>query len=266
MSRSIARRAPSDPTCAKRFLGLFTIILSAAVALIAATSGSLAAESTKRPHVLELFTSQGCSSCPPADALLGKLDERENIIGLTMPIDYWDHLGWKDTLAKNRFTKRQYAYAAERGDRQIYTPQIIVNGIAHVIGSDRDAVETAMRQTGEKLESAAVRVSLEYKDGAIRLEAGDASANSSYTSGRLWVACYSKSVSVDIARGENTGREITYTNVVRELLPAGAWKGERVVQTIGIPRNVPFDGIAAFLQADDSRAMLGAASIPFHSH
>jgi len=264
MSRSIVRRAPSNPTCAERFPGLFAIVLSTFMALLAATSGALAAESAKRPHVLELFTSQGCSSCPPADALLGKLDEREGILGLTMPIDYWDHLGWKDTLAQNRFTKRQYAYADKRGDRQIYTPQIVVNGIAHVIGSNRDALATAMRQTGEKLDTAAVPVSLEYRDGALRLEAGDAPANSSYTSGQLWVACYSKSVSVDIARGENTGRKITYTNVVRELLPAGDWKGERIVQTIGIPRNVSFDGIAAFLQADDSRAMLGAASIPVH--
>ena len=87
--------------------------------------------------VVELFTSQGCSSCPPADKILGELAKDPSIVALSMPIDYWDYLGWKDTLADSRFSARQKAYSHARGDRNLYTPQMIVNGSAQVIGSDR---------------------------------------------------------------------------------------------------------------------------------
>src|SRR5213596_1913287 len=99
--------------------------------------------------VVELFTSQGCSSCPPADKLLGELAKDPNVIALSLPIDYWDYLGWKDTLADKRFTARQKAYSHVRGDRNLYTPQMVVNGSAQVIGSDRDAIDGAIRNTGK---------------------------------------------------------------------------------------------------------------------
>ncbi len=94
--------------------------------------------------VLELFTSQGCSSCPPADALLNELSKRDGVLALTMPVNYWDYLGWKDTLAAEQFTKRQRSYAEFRGDHEIYTPQLIVNGLAQVVGSREDAVDAAI--------------------------------------------------------------------------------------------------------------------------
>src|SRR6516164_11066157 len=97
--------------------------------------------------VVELFTSQGCSSCPPADKILGELAKDPSVIALSMPIDYWDYLGWKDTLADARFSARQQAYSRVRGDRDVYTPQVIVNGSAHVVGSDRTAIESAIGTT-----------------------------------------------------------------------------------------------------------------------
>src|ERR1700744_3690727 len=97
--------------------------------------------------VVELFTSQGCSSCPPADKLLGELAKDPSIIALSMPIDYWDYLGWKDTLADSRFSARQKAYSAMRGDRDVYTPQAVVNGSVHVVGSDRAGIEDAIGAT-----------------------------------------------------------------------------------------------------------------------
>src|SRR3954464_13307548 len=100
--------------------------------------------------VIELFTSQGCSSCPPADKLLGELAKDPSVIALSMPIDYWDYLGWKDTLADSRFSARQKAYSHMRGDRDVYTPQMIVNGATHVIGSDRARVEGAIGDTGKR--------------------------------------------------------------------------------------------------------------------
>src|SRR5580698_3056008 len=97
--------------------------------------------------VVELFTSQGCSACPPADKLIGELARDPSVIALSMPIDYWDYLGWKDTLADARFSARQKAYSQVRGDREVYTPQVVVNGSVHVIGSDRDAIEDAIGDT-----------------------------------------------------------------------------------------------------------------------
>src|SRR6202051_835371 len=97
--------------------------------------------------VVELFTSQGCSSCPPADKIIGELAKDPSVIALSMPIDYWDYLGWKDTLADSRFSARQKAYSHMRGDHDVYTPQMAVNGAAHVIGSDRAGIESAIGDT-----------------------------------------------------------------------------------------------------------------------
>src|SRR5207237_1565846 len=97
--------------------------------------------------VVELFTSQGCSSCPPADQIIGELAKDPSVIALSLPIDYWDYLGWKDTLADSRFTARQKAYSNMRGEREVYTPQVVVNGSAHVIVSDRARIESAIEDT-----------------------------------------------------------------------------------------------------------------------
>src|SRR5690349_24856787 len=99
--------------------------------------------------VVALFPSQGCSSCPPADKIMGELAKDPSVIALSMPIDYWDYLGWKDTLADSRFSARQKAYSHMRGDRDVYTPQVIVNGAAHVIGRDRARIEGAIKDTGK---------------------------------------------------------------------------------------------------------------------
>src|SRR5271156_2128224 len=97
--------------------------------------------------VVELFTSQGCSSCPPADKIIGELAKDPSVVALSMPIDYWDYLGWKDTLADSRFSARQKAYSQVRGDRGVYTPQVVVNGSAHLVGSDRAGIESAIGET-----------------------------------------------------------------------------------------------------------------------
>src|SRR5712692_7021322 len=95
--------------------------------------------------VIELFTSQGCSSCPAADKLLGELARDPSIVAMSLPIDYWDYLGWKDTLAKPRHAVRQRAYAQLRGDREVYTPQVVINGVAHALGSDKTAIAAVSR-------------------------------------------------------------------------------------------------------------------------
>src|SRR5436189_2219533 len=110
--------------------------------------------------VVELFTSQGCSSCPPADKILGELAKDPSVIALSMPIDYWDYLGWKDTLADSRFSARQKAYSHMRGDRDVYKPQVTVNGAAHVIGSDRSRIEGAIGETGKRDRGMSVPVTM----------------------------------------------------------------------------------------------------------
>src|SRR5476651_2315656 len=105
------------------------------------------ADAAEPRAVVELFTSQGCYSWPPADRIIGELAKDPSVIALSMPIDYWDYLGWKDTLADSRFSARQKAYSQMRGDRDVYTPQVVVNGSAHVIGSDRTGIEDAIGDT-----------------------------------------------------------------------------------------------------------------------
>ena len=116
-----------------------------AVALICTFT---AAPASAEPRaVIELFTSQGCSSCPAADKLLGELSRDPSLVTMSLAVDYWDYLGWKDTLALRGHSDRQRAYAEGRGDREVYTPQVVVNGVVHVLGSDRAAIEKAIAQT-----------------------------------------------------------------------------------------------------------------------
>lgn len=238
-------------------------ILLTALAALSWQSSAMpaAAEGVKRMDVLELFTSQGCSSCPPADELLGSYAKRSDVVALSFPVSYWDHLGWKDTLAKDSFNQRQRSYAKMRGDREIYTPQLIVNGLIHAVGSHRGAVEAALKKTGPRLDKAWVPVSLSYAGGDVRLDAGAAPAGSTERSGTLWLVFYSDAITVPIRRGENHGREITYTNVVRQLLPAGAWDGKPARYDVKIPHAFPFDGCAALLQSDTTSMVLGAAKM-----
>jgi hypothetical protein len=208
--------------------------------------------------VLELFTSQGCSSCPPADALLGKMAKEDGVLALTMPVTYWDYLGWKDTLATENFSQRQRGYAESRGDHEIYTPQLIVNGLAHVVGSREEAINAAIARTGTTLKPVRVPVKLSSEGKDILVRADAAPSGTEFRAGTIWVALYTRSVNVDIRRGENLGRKITYTNVVRHLLPAGRWEGQAVSYRVPRPATEGIDGCAAFLQADKESAIIGA--------
>src|SRR5246127_4648847 len=125
--------------------------------------------------VVELFTSQGCSSCPPADRILGELAKDPSVIALSMPIDYWDYLGWKDTLADARFSARQKAYSHMRGDREVYTPQAVINGEVHVIGSDRASIEDAIKDTEKSgsVMSVPVTMSISGKDINVSIAASE---------------------------------------------------------------------------------------------
>jgi hypothetical protein len=218
--------------------------------------------------VVELFTSQGCSSCPPADKLLGELAKDPSVIALSLPIDYWDYLGWKDTLADSRFSARQKAYSQMRGDRDVYTPQVIVNGAAHVIGSDRIRIENAIKDTGKAEHVMSVPVTMTLSGKQLTVSVAQAK-DSAPAHGEVWLCSISKSVPISIGRGENRGREIVYHNVVRNLLKVGDWDGNPGSWTVPLD-SVLREGVdaAAVLVQDGSRdrpgPMLGAAFTPLY--
>jgi hypothetical protein len=214
--------------------------------------------------VVELFTSQGCSSCPPADRILGELAKDPSVIALSMPIDYWDYLGWKDTLADARFSARQKAYSHMRGDRDVYTPQAVINGSAHVIGSDRAGIEEAIDTTQKADGVMSVPVTMTKAGGQITVSVAGSSTGASARHGEVWLCSISKEVPISIARGENRGREITYHNVVRNLVKVGEWNGSPGSWTLPLDRveQEGVDAAVAYVQ-DGSRdkpgPMLGAA-------
>ena len=192
---------------------LFSIVIAAALSLTAA------AQAQERPVLVELFTSQGCSSCPPADALLHELAERDNVIALAMHVDYWDYIGWKDSFAQPEFTARQRAYARLGNRKLVYTPQMVINGMDHVVGSnpkDTDAMIAAHHQLPTEVDLSASRSgdTLSLQAVAVSQSSDDAS---------VYLVRYRPEATVDIARGENAGRTISYANVVTEMQVLTQW-------------------------------------------
>ena len=219
--------------------------------------------------VIELFTSQGCSSCPPADKIMGELAKDPSIIAMSMPIDYWDYLGWKDTLADARFSARQKAYSKMRGDREVYTPQAIINGSAHVIGSDRASIEGAIGATRKEDGVMSIPVTMTQSGKQLNVSVAAAGNGAAASHGEVWICSISKAVPISIGRGENRGKEITYYNVVRSLVKLGDWNGTSGSWTVPIDK-VAHEGIDAAVvyvqdgSGDKPGPMLGAAYTSLH--
>ena len=206
--------------------------------------------------VIELFTSQGCSSCPAADKLIGELVKDPSIVAMSLSIDYWDYLGWKDTLALPGHSNRQRAYARNRGDRQIYTPQVVVNGVVQVLGSDKAAIEKAMTQARNGAAPLALPVNVTVAGD--KLTVNVPAGKDDRASGEVWLCALSKTVPVNIGRGENNGRTVTYYNVARKWTKLGEWTGKP--ETFSVPvadvkAIAGVDAVIVFVQG-------GAASAP----
>ena len=176
--------------------------------------------------VIELFTSQGCSSCPPADALLKTYAESKDVLALSLPIDYWDYLGWKDTFASPRNTERQRAYAKGFGIGPVYTPQAVINGMGQALGSSKKDIDEAIEQTAVALEKRRVTVRFLREPNSIIIATSGAPDGAEVKEATIWLAVVQKSGSVPIKRGENNGKSLTYTNIVRQLTPVGLWNGK----------------------------------------
>jgi hypothetical protein len=213
------------------------------------------------PVVLELFTSQGCSSCPPADALLKELKDKPGLITLSFSVDYWNYLGWHDTLSSPENSDRQRDYAMARGDGKVYTPQVVVDGISHVNGANEAAIEMAIRTAERRLKNVKVPMSMRAEDDSLLVDIGRAPEDSDMRQATVWLAVAKEKETVKITRGENRGETITYTHPVRELMPVGMWKGEAT--TLRLPLKdlhaIGGDCLVSLLQVEGAGPVLGAA-------
>jgi hypothetical protein len=195
-------------------LGSFCLLAALAFAGVPAIAGDAKA-------VVELFTSQGCSSCPAADKLLGELVKDDRLIPLSLSVDYWDYLGWRDTLALHAHSMRQRAYNTSiRGDRQVYTPQVVINGIAETNGRDRHAIDRIIDGIDGR-SKLSIPVALRRDGDNIEIEIGAAAGPGA----SVWIVPITRNSPVTIERGENRGKTITYHNVVRGWTRIGEWKG-----------------------------------------
>lgn len=214
-------------------------------------AASFAHAQSTRPVVVELFTSEGCSSCPPADDLLTELaGTRHDILPLAFHVTYWNSLGWTDPFSLDEATRRQEGYAHLSGVGGVYTPQMVIDGTADVVGSERAdvlrALHTAVAHTGDKLP---VRVARSGDDVTIGVAAGTGLAT-------VWLVGYDRSHRTPVGRGENAGRTLTETNIVRSLTAVGDWRGVALDLHHTAPAG---ERLAVLVQANDGR-ILGAAS------
>ena len=238
----------------------FASIVATALATTALAAGNSSMAGPKRQVVLELFTSQGCSSCPPADALLGRLADRKDVLALSLPVTYWDMLGWKDTLASEANTRRQKAYAQTMGRGGIYTPQMIVDGTSDVVGGREAQVESAI--VARIADMRAVPVTLSATPATLHIAIG-AGAERNGDEATIWLFHILSRTIVHIASGENEGRSIGYRNIVRDVKSIGVWKGQAL--SLDLPRSdmisAPHDAEAVLVQDGGYGRVIGAGYI-----
>lgn len=233
------------------------------IASVALTSASAEAANMSTPvGVVELFTSQGCNSCPPADAALEKIIARGDVLALSYHVDYWNYLGWADTLSSKKNTHRQNGYAATMRRSNIYTPQAVLNGRTDVNGADMGAITAGLKTLADEGRGlkVSVKASASGKEMNIEIGAGEGM-------GDVVIAYFKRNVRVQITRGENSGKTISYLNSVTDLETVGMWKGEPM--SLKLPMSVMdgsnYDGCAVLLQQTGPNGepgpILGAAGL-----
>lgn len=229
-------------------------IASLALGLFALTAAPAARADS--PVVVELFTSQGCSACPPADALLSQLAAREDVIALALHVDYWDYIGWADTFASGQFTQRQHAYARAAGQRMIYTPQMIVGGVEHVVGYEpMDVADLIARY---RTVDYPVEVTLSRTDDGLVLRAVATMALEG-PGMVVQVVRYTPHAMVEIRSGENAGRTVEYSNIVTEWMQVGDWSGASPFE-LQLVDHSP-SPVVAIVQMAGQGQILGAARL-----
>lgn len=225
------------------------------LALTAALWGGAVDAEQMNGTVIELYTSQGCSSCPPADAMLAELATRDDVIPLALHVDYWDYIGWVDDLANPAFTKRQQAYAAAAGARTIYTPQMVFGGVDHVIGSRPMEVMDQLQAHGAAVDPVVLTLVRDGETLNISAETLQAMRGEAV----VQLVRYKPEVTRNINRGENAGHTLTYTNVVYAWDMAGVWD---ITAPLEMQAAVPGDDpIVVIVQDGTDGPILAAAQL-----
>jgi hypothetical protein len=220
------------------------------LALVCCVIGTAPLQAGERPILVELFTSEGCSSCPPADALLAELAGRPEVLALSFHVDYWDRLGWKDPYSSPDATRRQHGYADLLHLNTVYTPQIVVDGRWQAVGSDRSEVEHALGAARRSREEVPIALTVEQGRAKITLGTGRDDAPR-----ELLLIGFDRRHVTPVSRGENSGRTLSHVDVVRSIDALGPADGRRKFE---VPLRPPCDRVAAILQAHDGR-VLGVA-------
>jgi hypothetical protein len=220
-----------------------------------------AADAQRRTVVVELFTSQGCYSCPPADRLLGELANRPGIIALSFHVDYWNYLGWADPFSHRWATSRQRAYAWSMKRASVYTPQAVVDGYFQAVGSNRAAM-ASMIKLARREGPAPVDVTVKRTGGKLDFTVEPGRSKSASVA-NIWLVLFDRVRTTDIPRGENGGKRLTYHHVVRELQMLGDYAGKPVHRTVSLRGKAgkrPYYGAAVLVQAPRGGRILGAAA------
>ena len=234
-----------------------TTTLGRWLVLVMALCGSGGAIAETRPLVVELFTAQGCSSCPPADAFLGQLSERADVVALGFHVDYWDKSGWRDRFSLPQSTERQHAYAKNLHHATVFTPEIVVDGRFDAIGADASKVTAAL--TGQRT---GVPLSVSVRESDLLVDVG---AQPDAPRCDVLLVAYLRHAVSAIGRGENAGRTLEEFNIVRQIRPLGAWKGE--AKTFQVPlASLAHDAtdVAVLIQPSGQGLMVGATAHALH--
>jgi hypothetical protein len=229
---------------------LAAVAVAGALTPLAAAPGLAAAADAAHPAVVELFQSQGCSSCPPANARVMALADRPDVLALSWQVTYWDQLGWRDTFGSPAFTARQWAYAHAWRRGQVATPEVVVNGRIDGIGSRPGEVEALIARADRGAGGPSIRLT----PGAVRVS-GAAPAHPA----EVWLVRYDPRIlQVPIRRGENGGKTLPHRNVVRELVRLGAWTGG--ARSFALPRSAGAELKAAVLVQEGAGGPITAAA------
>ena len=235
------------------------VAVVAAASIMAAGDDRTARAAEDAPVVVELFTSQGCNTCPPADAYLGELAKRRDVVALSLHVDYWDYIGWKDTFALGVATERQRAYASHLGRGFVYTPQVVVDGAAEAVGSHRAVVAREIDEA--RAAPGKFPVGIVYKgNDSMTVSLPDAPAGGK--SATVWLVMYDGVHTTDIKSGENGGKKLTYYNVVREFRQIGTWSGKAMTIPVKA-KDEGRAGCAVLVQEGGTGRIVGAGKVIF---
>lgn len=222
--------------------------LSLAIVIAVSATGFSMAQVSTPTAVVELFTSQGCSSCPPADKILAGYAKGNTVLALAWHVEYWNYLGWKDTFSKARFTERQRRYARTLRERQIYTPQAIINGRDHTVGSRKAEIEGLIEKFSKSGRGLTVPIKVKITNGQLQIRVDQSSALKNDPT--LYMVYFNKSETVKIGHGENRGKTITYYNIVRDTQMLGMLKQGSISVDLPISeiKRMGYDSCAILLQ------------------